>query len=659
MLHVLSPFLTSTAYLLPEIQCKDTKNMNRTAIFFIFLILFCPFICLFRIKKLTLQCENVKTMDSKVITTRIEELREVMKSEGIDAFIFQSTDPHNGEYVPDHWKGREFISGFNGSAGTAVVTMDDAALWTDSRYFLQAEEQLAGTGFTLMKLKIEGTPTISQWLGRKLAVNGGTVVGIDGMVNSVNTVEALAAELRAEGGIILRTNFDPLKVIWKDRPEIPSDVAIAHPKKYAGESVQSKISRIREALRERHVEGMLVSALDDIAWALNIRGTDVHCNPVVVSYLLITMESVTLYINKCKLAPAVMEHLTANGVKTDEYDNVQKGLAGYDGYNILMDPDETCYTLYKAYGDRPKVLAQSPVPSMKIVKNETEIMGYRYAMLRDGVAMAKFLRWLVPAVEEGGVTEVSASEELEGFRSEQSLYKDISFDTIAGYGAHGAIVHYEPTAETDVELKPEGLLLLDSGAQYLDGTTDITRTIALGPVTDEQKHIYTLVLKGHIRLAMAKFPANASGTQLDILAREAMWREGLNYLHGTGHGVGSYLNVHEGPHQIRMEYKPEPLRAGMTVTNEPGLYLAGKFGVRIENTMLITEYMTTEYGRFLQLEPLTLCPIDKKPIDIEMLTDEELEYLNDYHATVFKALAPYLDDEMTEWLADACSPLTR
>ena len=606
-----------------------------------------------------MQCENVKTMDSKVITTRIEELREVMKSEGIDAFIFPSTDPHNGEYVPDHWKGREFISGFNGSAGTAVVTMDDAALWTDSRYFLQAEEQLAGTGFTLMKLKIEGTPTISQWLGRKLAVNGGTVVGIDGMVNSVNTVEALAAELRAEGGITLRTNFDPLKVIWKDRPEIPSDVAIAHPKKYAGESVQSKISRIREALRERHVEGMLVSALDDIAWALNIRGTDVHCNPVVVSYLLITMESVTLYINKCKLAPAVMEHLTANGVKTDEYDNVQKGLAGYDGYNILMDPDETCYTLYKAYGDRPKVLAQSPVPSMKIVKNETEIMGYRYAMLRDGVAMAKFLRWLVPAVEEGGVTEVSASEELEGFRSEQSLYKDISFDTIAGYGAHGAIVHYEPTAETDVELKPEGLLLLDSGAQYLDGTTDITRTIALGPVTDEQKHIYTLVLKGHIRLAMAKFPANASGTQLDILAREAMWREGLNYLHGTGHDVGSYLDVHEGPQQIRMEYKPEPLRAGMTVTNEPGLYLAGKFGVRIENTMLITEYMTTEYGRFLQLEPLTLCPIDKKPIDIAMLTDEELEYLNDYHATVFKALAPYLDDEMTEWLADACSPLTR
>ena len=598
-------------------------------------------------------------MDSTVIITRIEELRTVMKSEGIDAFVFPSTDPHNGEYVPEHWKGREFISGFNGSAGTAVVTMDDAALWTDSRYFLQAEEQLAGTGFRLMKLKIEGTPTISQWLGRKLAANGGTVVGIDGMVNSIGTVEALADELRAEGGITLRTNFDPLKVIWKDRPAIPSDMAIVHPQKYAGESAQSKIARIRQALRERHVEGMLVSALDDIAWALNIRGTDVHCNPVVVSYLLITMDSVTLYINSDKLTPVVREHLAANGVMTDEYENVKKGLAGYDGYNILMDPDETCYTLYKAFGDRPKVLAPSPLPSMKIVKNETEIMGYRYAMLRDGIAMVKFLRWLVPAVEEGGVTEVSASDELEAFRAEQSLFKDISFDTIAGYGAHGAIVHYEPTPETDIELKPEGLLLLDSGAQYLDGTTDITRTIALGPVTDEQKHIYTLVLKGHIRLAMAKFPANASGTQIDILAREAMWREGLNYMHGTGHGVGSYLSVHEGPHQIRMEYKPEPLRVGMTVTNEPGLYLAGKFGVRIENTMLITEYMNTEYGRFLKLEPLTLCPIDKAPIDVDMLADEELDYLNDYHAAVFKSLSPYLDDEMTEWLANACAPLTR
>ena len=604
-------------------------------------------------------CQNVKTMDSNIIIKRIEELREFMGREGMHAFIFPSTDPHNGEYVPEHWKGREFISGFNGSAGTAVVTMDDAALWTDSRYFLAAEEQLAGTGFKLMKLKIEGTPTIAQWLGRKLAVSGGSVVGIDGMVNSVETILCLADELRAEGGITLRTNIDPLDSIWKDRPSVPLDYAVVHPMKYAGESAESKIARIRHALRERHVEGMLISALDDIAWTLNLRGNDVHCNPVVVAYLLISPDKVTLYINPIKLTDEVREYLASINVNTDLYENVGNGLLKYSGYNILLDPNETSYTLYNIYGDRPKVLIPSPVPSMKAVKNMVEIRGYRDAMVRDGVAMVKFLRWLVPAVEDGGVTELTADEELTSFRMEQALFKDISFDTIAGYGPHGAIVHYEATAETDAELKPEGLLLLDSGAQYLDGTTDITRTIALGPVTDEQKHIYTLVLKGHIRLAMAKFPANASGTQLDVLAREAMWREGLNYLHGTGHGVGSYLNVHEGPHQIRMEYKPEPLRAGMTVTNEPGLYLAGKFGVRIENTMLITEYMDTDYGKFLQLEPLTLCPIDKKPIDLDMLTDDEIDYLNTYHANVFKALSPYLDSEMTDWLIEACAPIVR
>ena len=596
-------------------------------------------------------------MDSNVIKSRVEELRVLMRNEGIDAFIFPSTDPHNGEYVPDHWKGREFISGFNGSAGTAVVTKEDAALWTDSRYFLAAEEQLQGTGFRLMKLKVEGTPAIAEWIGRKLSVEGGSVVGIDGMVNSVDTVETLTAELRAKGGITLRTNLDPLQVIWKDRPAIPEDKAVVHPLEYAGESVGEKLGRIRQALRERHVEGMLVSALDDIAWTLNLRGSDVHCNPVAVAYLLISADDATIYINKVKLTKEVEEHLASNGVRTDEYGNVTKGLKKYRGYNILMDPYETSYTLYKAYGDRPKVMAASPVPSMKTVKNATEIAGFRNAMLRDGVAMVRFLKWLVPAVEKGGVSEMSADRKLTALRAEQPLFKDISFDTIAGYGHHGAIVHYEATPETDAELKPEGLLLLDSGGQYLDGTTDITRTIALGEVTDEQRHIYTLVLKGHIRLAMAKFPMYASGTQLDILAREAMWREGMNYLHGTGHGVGSYLNVHEGPHQIRMEYKPEPLRPGMTVTNEPGLYLAGKFGVRIENTMLITEYMNTGFGRFLQLEPLTLCPIDKKPIDINMLTDDEVAYLNSYHAHVYDMLSPLLEADEREWLRDACSEI--
>lgn len=597
------------------------------------------------------------TIMNNNIKDRLQSLRELMRTEGIDAFVFPSTDPHNGEYVPDHWKGREFISGFNGSAGTAVVTNDDAALWTDSRYFLAAEEQLSGTGYELMKLKIEGTPTIAEWLGRKLSSKSGAVVGIDGMVNSVDTVEALEDELRKQGGITIRTNFDPLDIIWNDRPCIPDNKVKIHPMKYAGETAESKMKRIREELKRLHAVGMLVSALDDIAWTLNLRGSDVHCNPVFVSYLLIAETEATLYIDENKLDDESAAYLKGIGVKVDDYGNVAKGLKSYDGYNLLMDPSETSYTLYKAYGERPRVLAKSPVPAMKAVKNDVEIAGYRAAMTRDGVAMVKFLRWLKPAVEKGGVTEISADEKLTALRAQQPLFRGISFDTIAGYGEHGAIVHYEATPETDIELKPESFLLLDSGGQYLDGTTDITRTIALGPVSDYQRHIYTLVLKGNIDLSMAKFPANASGTQLDMLARQAMWREGLNYLHGTGHGVGSYLNVHEGPHQFRMEYMPAPLKDGMTVTVEPGIYLAGQFGVRTENTMIIRHYKTTEFGDFLQLEPLTLCPIDKTPIDVAMLTAEEKEWLNAYHREVFERLSPLLDGDDLKWLEDACSAL--
>ena len=430
-----------------------------------------------------------------------------------------------------------------------------------------------------------------------------------------------------------------------------------HPMKYAGETAESKMKRIREELKRLHAVGMLVSALDDIAWTLNLRGSDVHCNPVFVSYLLIAETEATLYIDENKLDDESAAYLNGIGVKVDDYGNVAKGLKSYDGYNLLMDPSETSYTLYKAYGERPRVLAKSPVPAMKAVKNDVEIAGYRAAMTRDGVAMVKFLRWLKPAVEKGGVTEISADEKLTALRAQQPLFRGISFDTIAGYGEHGAIVHYEATPETDIELKPESFLLLDSGGQYLDGTTDITRTIALGPVSDYQRHIYTLVLKGNIDLSMAKFPANASGTQLDMLARQAMWREGLNYLHGTGHGVGSYLNVHEGPHQFRMEYMPAPLKDGMTVTVEPGIYLAGQFGVRTENTMIIRHYKTTEFGDFLQLEPLTLCPIDKTPIDVAMLTAEEKEWLNAYHREVFERLSPLLDGDDLKWLEDACSAL--
>ena len=587
------------------------------------------------------------------INQRLASLREVMKREHLAAFIFPSTDAHQSEYVADHWLGRAWISGFNGSAGTAVVTMTSAALWTDSRYFLAAEEQLQGTEFQLMKLKIPGTPSIAEWLGKELADVSSPEVGLDGWVNSYVSTSRLIADLRREGGITVRTNFDPLKEIWTERPAIPENPIEIQPIEYAGEGVSSKIERIRKALRASHADGMLVSALDDIAWTLNLRGTDVHCNPVFVSYLLIASDKVSLFVDEVKVNAEARTYLQTNGISIYKYNKVEEGLKEYSEYNILLDGNETSYYLWKTVRCQEIVSQTSPIPAMKAVKNEAEITGYRRAMVRDGVAMVKFLKWLVPAVEAGGQTEISIDKKLTSLRAEQDLFRDISFDTIAGYQAHGAIVHYEASPETDVLLKPEGLLLLDSGAQYQDGTTDITRTIALGPVTEEMKHIYTLVLKGHIQLELAKFPDGASGTQLDALARESMWREGLNFLHGTGHGVGSYLNVHEGPHQVRMEYMPAPLRAGMTLTDEPGLYLAGKFGVRIENTLLIKEYMETEFGKFLQMESLTLCPIDTAPIDVEMLLPEELAWLNAYHAEVYAKLAPYLDKEEQKWLENA------
>ena len=588
-----------------------------------------------------------------MINQRLESLREVMKREHLAAFIFPSTDAHQSEYVADHWMGRAWISGFDGSAGTAVVTMHSAALWTDSRYFLAAEEQLKGTEFQLMKLKIPGTLSIAEWLGKELQDVDSPEVGLDGWVNSYSSTSGLIADLRKAGGITVRTNFDPLEEIWKDRPSIPLKPVEIQPMEFAGEDVSSKIKRIRQALRAQHADGMLVSALDDIAWTLNLRGTDVHCVPVFVSYLLIASDKVSLFVDEAKVSSEIRAYLESNGVSIYKYNKVEEGLKAYSEYNILLDGNETSYYLWKAVRCQEIVQASSPLPAMKAVKNEAEIAGYRSAMLKDGVAMVKFLKWLLPAVEAGGETEISIDKKLTALRAEQKLFRDISFDTIAGYQAHGAIVHYEATPETDIPLKPEGLLLLDSGAQYQDGTTDITRTIALGPITEEMKHIYTLVLKAHIQLELAKFPDGASGTQLDALGRECMWREGFNFLHGTGHGVGSYLSVHEGPHQIRMEYMPTPLRAGMTLTDEPGLYLAGKFGVRIENTVLLSDYLKTEFGKFLQIEPLTLCPIDTAPIDLTMLMPEELAWLNEYHAKVYAELAPYLDEEEKKWLENA------
>ena len=643
---------------LPSLFCKVNKKSISACNYSVFNLLF---ILKKRIFVMSIWQKpnrlNLLIM-KEYIAQRLEALREVMRRENLDAFIFPSTDPHNSEYVPDRWKGREWISGFNGSAGTAVVTMHSAALWTDSRYFIAAADQLSDTEFQLMKLKIEGTPTISEWLGSELREVSSAQVGVDGMCNSAANVEVLVSDLRREGGITVRTNLDPLDIVWTDRPQIPASKVEIQPVELAGETVASKLTRIRKALRDLHADGMLMSALDDVAWTLNLRGTDVHCTPVFVSYLLISTTSATLYINKEKLTPEVEAHLESQGVKMAGYDDVRKGIKEYAEYNILLDPNETNYTLSRLVDVQEVIRHKSPIPAMKAIKNEAEIRGYRSAMLKDGIALVKFLRWLKPAVEAGGQTEISIDKKLTSLRAEQPLFRDISFDTIAGYGAHGAIVHYEATPETDIPLEPHGLLLLDSGAQYQDGTTDITRTIALGPVSDYEKHIYTLVLKGHIQLEICKFPSGASGTQMDILAREAMWREGLNYLHGTGHGVGSYLSVHEGPHQFRLEWMPAPFLENMTVTDEPGIYLAGQFGVRIENTLLISHYKDTEFGKFLQFESLTLCPIDTTPVVKEELLPEEVAWLNEYHQHVYDMLAPHLDDEGDkEWLRKATMPI--
>ena len=594
-------------------------------------------------------------MDKATIRERIALLREELRREHLSAFIFPTSDPHNSEYTADHWKGREWISGFTGSAGIAVVTLKSAALWTDSRYFIQAEEQLRGTEFQLMKRKMDGTPTIREWIAAELADMNDKEIGVDGSVISVADVEQLKEEVKRRGGITVRTNFDPLQRIWKDRPAIPQNPVVIQPIELAGEEAKSKLQRIRQALRKQHADGMLVVALDDIAWTLNLRGCDVHCNPVFVAYLLIASDKATLYIDKVKVSDEVYSYLKSQGVDVADYSAITRGLKDYFEYNILLDPDEVCYTLYQQVSCNI-VRKTSPIPALKAIKNERELLGFRSAMLRDGIALVKFLKWLDERIGKEKLTEISVSDKLESLRAEQPLYRGLSFDTIAGYEEHGAIVHYEATPETNVELQAKGLLLIDSGAQYQDGTTDVTRTIALGPLTDEQRRVYTLVLKGHLQLQYLHFPDGVSGTQLDAIARQSLWKAGLNYLHGTGHGVGCYLSVHEGPHQIRMEWRPAKMHEGMTVTDEPGVYLEGRFGVRIENTLLATSYMETEFGKFLQFEPLTLCPIDKTPIVLDMMTPEEIEWLNAYHQHVFNTLSPHLSDVENRWLRKATAP---
>lgn len=590
-----------------------------------------------------------------IIRKRLEALRAWMQAEKADAFIIPSTDPHISEYVAPHWQSREWISGFTGSAGTVVVTRDKAGLWTDSRYFLQAAQQLEDTGIDLYKEMLPETPGISEFLCREL--EAGNTVGIDGYVFSMLDARQLRKEL-ANKQIELKNMADPMDSIWTDRPALPQAPACIYGTQYAGRTCREKLEDIRLEMKQAGAQALLLPALDEIAWTLNLRGSDVHCNPVVVSYLLIDEEEAHYFIELQKLTPEVKAYLEDNRVTCHAYTDLLPYLRQLKASTLLLTPGKTNQAVSEAVPESCRIVeGASPVALLKAVRNEQEIAGLRKAMQRDGVALVKFLKWLEEAVPGGQETEISVDRKLHELRAAQPLYKGESFDTIAGYGAHAAIVHYEATPETDVPLQPRGFLLLDSGAQYLDGTTDITRTIALGPLTEEEKTDYTLILKGHIDLAMAVFPEGTRGAQLDVLARMPIWQHRMNFLHGTGHGVGHFLNVHEGPQSIRMNENPVALRAGMLTSNEPGVYKAGSHGIRTENLVLTVPAGEGMFGRYLKFETVTLCPICTKGIVRELLTQEEADWLNQYHRTVYEKLSPDLDEDERYWLKKACEKI--
>ena len=585
------------------------------------------------------------------IKERIHALRMTFRPNNIKAFIIPSTDPHLSEYVAPYWMSREWISGFTGSAGTAVILMDKAGLWTDSRYFLQAEKELEGSGITLYKEMLPETPSITKFLCQNL--KPGESVSIDGKMFSVQQVEQMKEDL-APYQLQVNLFGDPLKNIWKDRPSMPDAPAFIYDVKYAGKSCGEKVAAIRTELKKKGIFALFLSSLDEIAWTLNLRGSDVHCNPVIVSYLLVTQNEVVYFISPEKITQEVNEYLQEQQVSLRKYDEAESFLNSFTGENILIDPKKTNYAIYSAINPACKVVrGESPVTLLKAIRNEQEIAGIHHAMQRDGVALVKFLKWLEASVLSGKETELSVDRKLHEFRAAQPLYMGESFDTIAGYKEHGAIVHYSATEESDVTLQSKGFLLLDSGAQYLDGTTDITRTIALGELTEEEKTDYTLILKGHIALAMAKFPAGTRGAQLDVLARMPIWSHGMNFLHGTGHGVGHFLSVHEGPQSIRMNENPIVLQPGMVTSNEPGVYKAGSHGIRTENLTLVCKDKEGMFGEYFKFETITLCPICKKGIIKEMLTAEEVKWFNDYHQTVYKKLSPSLNEEEKKWLLEA------
>lgn len=591
---------------------------------------------------------------SKETFPHLEALRDLMRSKHIDAVIIPGTDPHQSEYPSEHWKFRDYVSGFTGSNGTAVVTLDDAGLWTDSRYFLQAAEQLEGSGFTLRKENIPGEPTVLEWLGEVLDEDA--VVGVDGRLFSL--IEANRIEMFcAQNGFMFAPDFRAAEAIWTDRPARPMNPAFVHDEALAGEDVDSKISRVVDALDAADADGLLITALDEIAWLLNLRGSDVDYTPVVIAFAYVSEDERVLFIDSEKVTSEVKDHLKKYGVKIKDYDDIEKFLGKISSTaTVMVDPNRVSDALGQAMICNKTYMA-SPVIALKGVKNECQIAGFRQAMLYDGAAMVRMMMWLEQNVANG-ITEMDVDRRLQQERAAYASNRGDSFHMIAGYKDHGAIVHYEATDESAYTLSPEGLLLIDTGGQYLEGTTDITRTISLGNPTAAEKHDYTLILKGHLALARAVFPKGTMGVQLDVLARGPLWNEGMTYLHGTGHGVGHFLGCHEGPQSIRMEANPTPLELGMVTSNEPGIYKTGEYGIRTENLLLcVPACSNEEWGEFYKFESLTLFPYDTTLMDMDMLSREEVKQINDYHAMVCERLRPLLSADEAQWLEQKCKSI--
>lgn len=588
---------------------------------------------------------------SKETCPHLEALRDLMRSKHIDAVIIPGTDPHQSEYPSEHWKFRDYVSGFTGSNGTAVVTLDDAGLWTDSRYFLQAAEQLEGSGFTLRKENIPGEPTVLEWLGEVLDEDA--VVGVDGRLFSL--IEANRIEMFcAQNGFMFAPDFRAAEAIWTDRPARPMNQAFVHDEALAGEDVDSKISRVVDALDAADADGLLITALDEIAWLLNLRGSDVDYTPVVIAFAYVSEDERVLFIDSEKVTSEVKDHLKKYGVKIKDYDDIEKFLGKISSNaTVMVDPNRVSDALGQAMICNKTYMA-SPVIALKGVKNESQIAGFRQAMLYDGAAMVRMMMWLEQNVASG-ITEMDVDRRLQQERAAYASNRGDSFHMIAGYKDHGAIVHYEATDESAYTLAPEGLLLIDTGGQYLEGTTDMTRTVSLGNPTAAEKHDYTLILKGHLALARAVFPKGTMGVQLDVLARGPLWQEGMTYLHGTGHGVGHFLGCHEGPQSIRMEANPTPLELGMVTSNEPGIYKTGEYGIRTENLLLcVPACSNEEWGEFYKFESLTLFPYDTTLMDMDMLSREEVKQINDYHAMVCERLRPLLNADEAQWLEQKC-----